>query len=83
MPLDPIVSDVKAEIKIPRVKGVRLPDSLKILPRELVSHINILYFTTVGYYLAQNALIIGEANRVTGTVGAAVSGLTGNTQAQG
>ena len=28
------------------------------------------------------ALIIGEANRVTGTIGAAMSGLTGNTQAK-
>jgi len=81
MPLDPIVLDARAGIKIPRVKGVRLPDSLKIIPRELVSHkYTLLHYC--GVLPARNVLIIGEANRVTGTVGAAVSSLTGNTQAQ-
>lgn len=53
--LDPIVLNVRAGIKMPKVKDVRLPDSFKIILRELVSHPNILYFTTVRYYLARNA----------------------------
>ena len=54
IPLDPIVSNVRAGIKMPKVKDVRLPGSFKIILRELVSHTNILYYTTVRYYLVRN-----------------------------